>query len=123
MASGSEVGLIMTAAARLAAEGVNVRVVSFPSWELFAAQSKEYQDQVLPPAIKKRLSVEAGSTFGWQRWVGDAGYSIGIDRFGESAPGDLVMEKFGFTVENVIEQAMKLLKTNSGAPANNNGHK
>lgn len=123
MASGSEVGLIMTAAARLAAEGVNVRVVSFPSWELFAAQSKEYQDKVLPPAIKKRLSVEAGSTFGWQRWVGDAGYSIGIDRFGESAPGDLVMEKFGFTVENVIEQAMKLLKTNSGAPASNNGHK
>ncbi|MBG0771458.1 MAG: hypothetical protein H0S82_07095, partial [Anaerolineaceae bacterium] len=106
-----------------AAEGVNVRVVSFPSWELFAAQSKEYQDQVLPPAIKKRLSVEAGSTFGWKRWVGDGGHSIGIDRFGESAPGDLVMEKFGFTVENVIEQAMKLLKTNSGAPASNNGHK
>ena len=123
MASGSEVGLIMTAAARMAAEGVNVRVVSFPSWELFAAQSKEYQDQVLPPSIKKRLSVEAGSTFGWCRWVGDAGYSIGIDRFGESAPGDLVMEKFGFTVENVIEQAMKLLKANPGAPDSNNGHK
>jgi transketolase len=110
MATGSEVGLIMSAAGRLAAEGVNVRVVSFPSWELFEAQPQEYQDQVLPPEIKKRLSVEAGVSYGWQRWVGDDGTIIGIDRFGESAPGSLVMEKFGFTVEHVIEEAMALLK-------------
>ena len=122
MASGSEVGLIMSAAGRLAAEGVNVRVVSFPSWELFAAQPQDYQDQVLPPSIQKRLSVEAGVTFGWRRWVGDAGEVIGIDRFGESAPGDLVMEKFGFTVENVIEKAMDLLKTDP-SKNDNNGHK
>jgi len=123
MASGSEVGLIMSAAGRLAAEGVNVRVVSFPSWELFKAQSKEYQDQVLPPAIKKRLSVEAGVTTGWRRWVGDAGHIIGIDRFGESAPGSLVMKEFGFTVEHVIEEAMALLRADSGSSDNNNGHK
>lgn len=123
MASGSEVGLIMSAAGRLAAEGVNVRVVSFPSWELFAAQPKEYQNQVLPPAIKKRLSVEAGVTYGWNRWVGDAGYIIGIDRFGESAPGSRVMKEFGFTVEHVIEEAMKLLRADSGPTDNNNGHK
>jgi transketolase len=110
MATGSEVGLIMSAAGRLAAEGVNVRVVSFPSWELFEAQSQDYQDQVLPPEITKRVSVEAGVSYGWRRWVGDEGSIIGIDRFGESAPGDLVMEKFGFTVEHVIEEAMALLK-------------
>jgi transketolase len=110
MATGSEVGLIMSAAGRLAAEGVNVRVVSFPSWELFAAQPQDYQDQVFPPEIKKRLSVEAGVSYGWRRWVGDEGKIIGIDRFGESAPGGLVMEKFGFTVEHVIEEAMALLK-------------
>ena len=123
MASGSEVGLIMTAAGRLAAEGVNVRVVSFPCWELFAAQPQEYQDQVLPPSIQKRISVEAGVTFGWRRWVGDAGKTIGIDRFGESAPGDLVMEKFGFTVENVIETALDLLKADDPAKNGSNGHK
>jgi transketolase len=123
MASGSEVGLIMSAAGRLAAEGVNVRVVSFPSWELFKAQPKDYQDQVLPPAIKKRLSVEAGVTTGWRRWVGDSGRIIGIDRFGESAPGSLVMKEFGFSVEHVIEEAMALLRADSGSPDNNNGHK
>ena len=81
MASGSEVDLILSAASRLAAEGVNVRVVSFPSWELFAKQDKTYQDSVLTPNVKNRLSVEAGVTFGWERWVGERGKAIGIDKF------------------------------------------
>jgi len=113
MASGSEVSLIISAASRLAAEGVNVRVVSFPSWELFAKQDKTYQDNVLIPTVKNRLSVEAGITFGWKRWVGDRGKAIGIDKFGESAPGDLVMEEYGFSVSNVIDQALSMMRENS----------
>ncbi len=110
MASGSEVGLILNAAGQLAAEGVNVRVVSFPSWELFEAQPQAYQDEVLPPGVKKRLSVEAGVSFGWSRWVGDNGKTIGIDQFGASAPGDVVMREYGFTVSNVVEEALNLMK-------------
>ena len=113
MASGSEVALIMSAASRLAAEGVNVRVVSFPSWELFAKQDKTYQDSVLTPTVKNRLSVEAGVTFGWKKWVGDRGKAIGIDKFGASAPGDLVMEEYGFSVSNVIDQAFSMMRENS----------
>ena len=112
MASGSEVDLILKAGQSLAVEGVNVRVVSFPSWELFAKQDQAYRDEVLPPEIKNRLAVEAGVTFGWERWVGDHGRVIGLDRFGASAPGDEAMENFGFTVSNVINQALALLKSN-----------
>lgn len=115
MASGSEVDLVLRAGANLAAEGVNLRVVSFPSWELFAAQDQDYQDMVLPPQVTKRLAVEAGVSFGWQRWVGDKGAVIGIDKFGASAPGDLVMDEYGFTVANVIERALALLKKDANA--------
>lgn len=113
MASGSEVDLILRAAANLTAEGINVRVVSFPSWELFSRQDQAYRDQVLPPGIKNRIAVEAGVPFGWKRWVGDQGRVIGIDRFGASAPGDLVMHEYGFSVANVIEEALALLKSNT----------
>jgi transketolase len=109
MASGSEVSLILKAAERLSAEGKSVRVVSFPSWELFKEQSAEYKESVLPANVKNRISVEAGTTFGWDKWVGDNGVSIGIDHFGASAPGNVVMEKFGFTVDHVLEEARKLL--------------
>jgi transketolase len=110
MASGSEVNLVLNAAGQLAAEGVNVRVVSFPSWEIFAAQPQSYQDEVLPPSVKKRLSVETGVPFGWSRWVGDNGKIIGIDKFGASAPGDVMMAEYGFTVSHVVEEALALLK-------------
>ena len=110
MASGSEVDLILRAAGNLAAEGVNLRVVSFPSWELFSAQDQDYRDSVLPPGIKRRLAVEAGVTFGWHRWVGDRGRVIGIDHFGASAPGPKVMEAFGFTVKHVMDEALSLMK-------------
>ncbi len=112
MASGSEVDLIIKAGKKLATEGINVRVVSFPSWELFAKQDQAYQDEILPPQIKNRLAVEAGVSFGWDRWVGNHGLIIGLDRFGASAPGDEAMANLGFSVANVIDQALALLKTN-----------
>lgn len=109
MASGSEVSLILTAADKLASEGVCVRVVSFPSWELFAMQDQTYRDSVLPPETKARLAVEAGVAQGWERWVGDHGTTISIQGFGASAPQKVLFEKYGFTVENVIDHAKKLL--------------
>ncbi len=108
MASGSEVSLIVEAGLRLAAEGVNVRLVSFPSWELFAAQDEEYRQAVLPPSVRARLAVEAGVAQGWERWVGDGGAVIAMDRFGASAPAKVLLEKFGFSVENVIAKAREL---------------
>jgi transketolase len=113
MASGSEVDLIVRAAGNLAAEGVNVRVVSFPSWELFKRQDQEYRDSVLLPNVKARLAVEAASPFGWERWVGDHGRVIGIDQYGASAPGDRVMHEYGFTVAHVIDRALELLRVKS----------
>ena len=109
MASGSEVSLIIEAGKRLAAEGVNVRLISFPSWELFAAQDQEYKDSVLIPNVHARLSIEAGISQGWDRWVGDRGTIISIERYGASAPYETVYEKFGLSVENVIDHAKGIL--------------
>ena len=109
MASGSEVGLIVAAEEKLAGQGVRARLVSVPSWELFDAQPPEYRDAVLPPAVKARLAVEAGAPQGWCRYTGDAGAVIGVERFGASAPGAKVMQEYGFTVDNVVTQALKLL--------------
>ena len=110
MANGSELGLVVQAGLRLAAEGVNVRLVSFPSWELFAAQEQEYRDAVLPPNIRARLAVEAGVSQGWERWTGSAGRVIAQERYGASAPYQTIYTKFGFTVENILEQAQSLLQ-------------
>ncbi len=124
MASGSEVGLALKAGRNLAAEGVNVRVVSFPSWELFEKQDQAYKDQVLPPGIKKRLAVEAGVKMGWEHWVGESGQVVSIEKFGASAPGDLVMQEYGFNVANVIKTAQSLLNARSSDIENrNNGRK
>ncbi|MCI0519709.1 MAG: transketolase [Chloroflexi bacterium] len=109
MASGSEVALIMQAGAALAAEGVSVRLVSVPSWELFAAQEEEYRKLVFPDKIKTRLAVEAGVAQGWERWVGSEGAVLSIERFGASAPYLTILENYGFTVQNVIQTASKLL--------------
>jgi transketolase len=108
MASGSEVALIVEAGARLAAEGVNVRLVSVPSWELFKAQDASYRDAVLPPSVKARVAVEAGIGMGWEKFVGDSGAIIGLEHYGASAPAGILFKEFGFTVENVIETARKL---------------
>jgi len=110
MASGSEVDLIVKAAERLAAEGLNLRLVSFPSWELFKEQDQSYRDQVLPPKIKKRIAVEAGISQGWREWVGDSGRILAVDSYGASAPAERIFEEFGFTVENVIKLTEELLR-------------
>jgi transketolase len=110
MATGSEVSLIVGAGEKLAAEGVKVRLVSFPSWELFVSQDQAYRDSVLLPEVKQRLAVEAGVAQGWREWVGDAGKVITLGRFGASAPYKMIYQQFGLTVENVIEQAKDLLK-------------
>jgi transketolase len=110
IATGSEVSLIVGARQKLAENKINVRLVSMPSWELFEAQSKEYRDSVLPPAVRARLAVEAGVTQGWRRYVGDGGDVIGVDRFGASAPGPVVMGEYGFSVENVCRRALALLE-------------
>jgi transketolase len=111
IASGSEVHLIVDAAERLRETGLAVRCVSMPSWELFDAQPAEYRDSVLPPTVRARLAVEAGATQGWSKYVGDSGDILGIDHFGASAPGDVNMKKFGFTVEEVCRRAQAVLSS------------
>jgi transketolase len=111
LATGSEVSLAIQAQEKLSLEhGTNTRVVSMPSWELFMEQPQEYRDEVIPPDVKARLSVEAGSGLGWAQWVGSAGDIISVDRFGASAPGSRVLKEYGFTVENVVSRALALVK-------------
>ncbi|MCU0523728.1 MAG: transketolase [Elainella sp. Prado103] len=107
--TGSEVGLCVDVAAKLSAEGRKVRVVSMPSWELFEAQDAAYKESVLPKAVTKRLAVEAGISMGWCKYMGAEGDIVALDRFGASAPGGTCMEKFGFTVDNVLSRAKALL--------------
>lgn len=109
MGTGSEVQLCMAAYEKLVAEGVKARVVSMPSWELFERQTDEYKAQVLPPAVRARVSVEAGTTFGWSQYVGDDGECVGHDDFGASAPIKDVMLHFGFTVDNVLAKAREAM--------------
>jgi len=109
IATGSEVSLALEARERLQTEVVPTRVVSMPCWELFEEQSKDYRDEVLPPSISKRVAVEAGVPQGWDRYVGPSGVVVGLDRFGASAPGEVVMRELGFTVENVVSKARGLL--------------
>jgi transketolase len=109
IATGSEVSLALAAREKLASRGVSARVVSMPSWEIFERQPREYQTQVLPSGVAARLSVEAGSPFGWERWVGAAGAIVGLRRFGASAPGKILFEKLGFSAEAIVERAVELL--------------
>jgi transketolase len=110
MGTGSEVSLLLSVYEKLKHEGIAVRVVNLPSWELFQSQSKDYKEGVLPSDVTARLSVEAGSTLGWDRYTGAKGRCIGIERFGASAPGKVLFEKFGFTVQDVIKQAKLLVE-------------
>jgi len=108
LATGSEVAPTLEAARRLAEQGVHARVVSMPCWELFELQPTDYRDEVLPPDVKARLSVEAGVAQGWERWVGDEGDTLALDRFGASAPGTTVLERLGYTVDNIVNRAAAL---------------
>jgi transketolase len=110
MATGSELQLAFEGRKRLEAEGIAARVVSMPCWEFFDNQPREYREAVLPPSVRARLSIEAGVTMGWQKYVGDGGGSIGVDRYGASAPGEVVMREYGLTVEHVVEFAHGLLR-------------
>ncbi|MBK6796273.1 MAG: transketolase [Acidobacteria bacterium] len=109
IATGSEVSIAIEAQDKLTAEGIGARVVSMPSWELFDRQSQAYRDEVLPPAVTSRISIEAGLTFGWRNYVGDRGDMIGLDRFGASAPYQVLYENFGFTASNIVERVKKLI--------------
>jgi transketolase len=113
LATGSEVALCIEAYEQLQAERINARVISMPSWELFEKQPPEYRSAVLPPAVAARVSVEQASTFGWARYVGTTGQSIGMETFGASAPLKELQKKFGFTVGNVVAAAKKQLSLNS----------
>jgi len=110
IATGSEVSLALEAAQLLEEEGVAARVVSMPCWELFAEQTAEYQESVLPPSVEVRLAVEAGVGLGWERWVGDAGDVVSIERFGASAPGPTVLAQLGYTPESIAGRARALLE-------------
>ena len=110
IATGSEVGLIVEAAEKLQAEGVAVRCVSMPSWDLFEAQPQSYRDEVLPPDVAAKLAVEMGVSMGWDRYVGPHGAVLGVDRYGASAPAKVLLPEYGFTVDNVIAHAKTLLK-------------
>jgi transketolase len=110
IASGSEVHIAVEAKKILDQKGLSTRVVSMPSWELFEKTSKGYKDSILPPNVKARIAIEAGISMGWERYTGDHGDSICINHFGASAPGNTVLEKFGFTVDTIVERAVAMGK-------------
>ena len=114
VATGSEVSLALEVHEKLLAERIKARVVNMPSWELFEGQSEDYRHEVLPPEIVTRVSIEAGSTHGWHKYVGSEGETIGIDRFGASAPGKILLKEFGFTSENILDRIRTLLKKKKG---------
>lgn len=114
LATGSEVELALGAGELLAAEGIGARVVSLPSWEIFDAQPETYRHGVIPPAVRARVSVEAGVSQGWHRYIGDFGEHVSIDHFGASAPAPVLFEKFGFTRENVVAKAKESIRRARG---------
>src|SRR5699024_10641505 len=109
MATGSEVQLAVEAQKSLMEQDIHARVVSMPCWELFEKQDQKYRDEVLPPSVDARISIEAASPFGWERWIGQQGTAIGVDHFGASAPYQEIFQHFGITVERIVEEAVELI--------------
>ena len=109
IATGSEVALALDAQAQLEASGTPTRVVSMPSWDRFEQQDDEYKEQVLPGKVKARLAIEAASPLGWERYIGDSGAILGVDRFGASAPYAALAEEYGFTTDHVVKLARQLV--------------
>jgi transketolase len=124
MATGSEVQWAVGAQPILEKEGIKTRVVSMPCLELFEEQDKSYRDKVLPPGVKKRISIEAASPMGWHKWVGSEGDIIGVETYGASAPAEIIFEKYGFTVDNVVQHGLALMGKRGPVPAlpSGNGH-
>jgi len=114
--TGSELQLAFAAAEALERDGIAARVVSLPCWERFDAQDQAYRDEVLPPAVRKRVSVEVGVSLGWERWVGDEGAIVGLDHFGASAPAGTIFEHFGFTVDRVADVARRVVREGLHGP-------
>jgi len=108
--TGSEVSIALAARDQLAEQDLAARVVSLPSWELFSAQSPAYRARVLPPSVKARVSIEAGVTYGWERWIGEQGIALGLDRFGASAPFQTVYQQLGLTAERVVAAALEVIR-------------
>jgi transketolase len=113
IATGSEVAIVLSAANALLPDGVRARVVSMPSWELFAAQPESYRNQVLPPEVRARVAVEAAGPFGWSRWTTDEGTMIGMEGFGASAPGERLFQEFNITPGRVADTVKRLLARRS----------
>ena len=107
IATGSEVGLALKVKEELQKKGKDVSLVSLPSWERFEAQSEEYKNTVIPPELKKRMTIEAGTIYGWAKYAGDHGVMIGIDKFGMSAPSDIVLRELGMSVENIVNRYLE----------------
>ena len=116
IATGSEVHLALEARPKLQEQGVKTRVVSFPCWELFEEQDQSYRDKVLPPDVKKRVAIEAASPMGWYRWVGDEGDIIAVETYGASAPAEIIFEKYGFTVDNVVQHGLAVVGKRGPVP-------
>ena len=111
MATGSELQLVMQAGKALWSEGISSNIISFPSWELFKKQDKAYRNSVISPEIKFRIAVEAGTSIGWDQWIGDHGCFIGIeDRYGASAPYQQIYDEYGITVENIVKTALEMIR-------------
>ena len=108
IATGSEVGLALKVKEELQKKGKDVSLVSLPSWERFEAQSEEYKNTVIPPELKKRMTIEAGTTYGWAKYAGAHGVMIGIDEFGMSAPSDIVLRELGMSVENIVSRYLEM---------------
>ena len=117
LATGSEVHIALEAGKSLQDQGIKARVVSLPSWELFDAQPADYREKILPPEVRARVSVEAATTFGWERYVGLEGTAIGLNHFGASAPAVVLFEQFGITAQRVAEEAARLLERSGTGPA------
>ena len=109
LATGSEVQIALAAQTTLHAEGIATRVISMPCWEAFKAQPASYREEVLLPSVPVRVSIEAGVTFGWDKWIGDEGVAIGVDRYGSSAPAEVLMEKYGLTAAHVVKEVKRLV--------------
>jgi transketolase len=114
--TGSEIGIALGAARVLLAEGIRARVVSMPSWELFAAQPERYRDMVLPPGVRARVAVEAAGPFGWSRWTTDEGAMVGMEGFGASGPGERLFQEFKLTPDHVADTARRLVSSRRTSP-------